>query len=208
MATSRLMMTTEHLVASGTPDINATAGIAEVYSDGTDLTAYAGMMIKATDGAGLTCWGILTDQQGPTGADWVEVCSTVNGQDMTFNQVDEGFTEGTLASLKVMITDRPYREMEGTPVKESIRTPFDGGYSQSRPRSTRGREKFSLEWRFQSIADYVAFQATFNALAGSMFFMSHPLTHRVLLAMFSEESYRWKPLSATVISVTVMFEEV
>jgi len=208
MALNRFMLNTVLASAAGSIDINATAEQAEVYSDGTDLTLYAGQFIRALDSGGKTCWGILTDIQGPSGADWVEVCSLPGYEDMTFNEVETGFTEGTLTSLSIMITDRPYRDMSGEPVKEVIRTPFDGGYSQQRPRFTRGREKFTLEWRFQSVADFVTFKDLFLSYAGSMFFMSHPVTHLGMICTFSEDSFRWTPLKSDVISVTCLFEEV
>jgi hypothetical protein len=68
--------------------------------------------------------------------------------------------------------------------KPCVRTPFDGGYSQSRPETTRAIRVFPLGWNSLSEADYQTLDAFFIANQGGAFNWTHPVTSVVYSCRF------------------------
>ncbi|MFH1982719.1 MAG: hypothetical protein ABIL58_12820 [Pseudomonadota bacterium] len=72
--------------------------------------------------------------------------------------------------------------------KAQLRTEFESGTTQTRAKTTRGREKYQVEWERLSEADYQTLKAFFYSHIGLSFIWTHPIelvTHTVI---FSEDT--------------------
>ncbi len=93
----------------------------------------------------------------------------------------------------------------GAMTKAQVRTPFEGGYVQSRPKHTRKRGgPYSLDYIFTT-AELATFDTFFDTNQGGSFDYSVLGTGDY---RFSEDSYEWEWLEAGYYRVSVQMEEV
>ena len=74
--------------------------------------------------------------------------------------------------------------------KPQIRTEFEAGYVQSRPRTTREIRRFPLSWSVLSEADYQTLETFFKANQGNSFNWTHPVTAAAYVCRFSTDSLK------------------
>ncbi len=75
--------------------------------------------------------------------------------------------------------------------KPQLITPFDANYSQSRPKTTRGIDRWgNLGWTIMTEAEYQTLRAFFDANQGNLFSFTHPMTGRVYTCHFTEDSIK------------------
>lgn len=89
-----------------------------------------------------------------------------------------------------------------------IRTEFEGGYVQSRKRTTRARGQWTLGWNALSEADYQTLKAFFIANQGGSFNWTHPTTSVVHVCQFSGDTLPGDPVLPGFRSVELPIEEV
>lgn len=69
----------------------------------------------------------------------------------------------------------------------TIRSEFEGGYEHTRPRFTRNRKTFGLNYRYITDADKTTIENLFNAVRGAdMFTWLHPKTNSAHIVRFVE----------------------
>lgn len=73
-------------------------------------------------------------------------------------------------------------------VLAQVRTEFEGGYVQSRPLYTRGRDRLTLVWNALPEADYQTLRTFFIANQGDSFTWTHPLTATSMTMRFTGDS--------------------
>ena len=71
--------------------------------------------------------------------------------------------------------------------KPQVRTEFEGGYVQSRPRTTRAVRRWTLTWSSLPEADYQALAAFFVANQGGSFEWTDPVTGTGYTCRFSDD---------------------
>ena len=72
--------------------------------------------------------------------------------------------------------------------KPQVRSEFEGGYVQSRPRTSREIRRFPLSWETMSSADYATLETFFKTYQGNSFNWTHPVTSVVYVCRFSTDS--------------------
>jgi hypothetical protein len=75
----------------------------------------------------------------------------------------------------------PSIQAPGFPLEEEVFRPqikseFEAGYVQSRPRATVSKRRWKLNWRSMSEADWVSLAGAFAADQGSSFTWNHPVS--------------------------------
>lgn len=74
--------------------------------------------------------------------------------------------------------------------RPQIRTEFEGGYVQSRSRTTREIRRFPLAWETMSNADYTTLETFFKENQGNSFNWTHPMTNVTYACRFSTDSLK------------------
>jgi len=72
------------------------------------------------------------------------------------------------------------------PVKAQIKTQFESGAVQSRPKHTSTRWVFTLGWKKLTTTQYATLHAFFTSYIGSTFNFTHPETSTVYVVRFAE----------------------
>ena len=69
--------------------------------------------------------------------------------------------------------------------KPQVRTEFEGGYVQSRPRTSRAIRRWPLAWSYMAEGDYQTLHTFFLTNQGGSFDWTHPLSAAVYVCRFS-----------------------
>jgi len=86
-----------------------------------------------------------------------------------------------------------------------IRTEFEGGYVQSRPRATRWTRRWNLVWTAMTEADFQTFEAYFRTMRTTDTW-TEPVTSTSYTFRFSEGSLKWQHVNLGVRSLSVGIE--
>jgi len=70
----------------------------------------------------------------------------------------------------------PSYPLEEEVYKPQIKTEFEAGYVQSRPRATISKRRFKLTWQAMDDTDLASLQSAFASDVGSTFSWTHPVT--------------------------------
>jgi len=89
-----------------------------------------------------------------------------------------------------------------------IRTEFEGGYVQSRPRCTRATRRWSLVWANMTEADYQSLESAFIADMGTTFSWTEPRTSTAYTVRYCEDSLKWSHSNLGHRAVTVGLETI
>lgn len=82
-------------------------------------------------------------------------------------------------------------------VRSVIRSDFDGGYAQTRPRYTRAGGSYSLEWPLMPEAMFQLLYTFANSNAGGSFNWWHPVSSAQIPCRFADPD---RPLRSWVVS--------
>ena len=94
--------------------------------------------------------------------------------------------------------------------RKKVRSDFEAGYVQQRPRWTRSRKKFNLRWDLLPEADLTTLLDHFDNNQGSTFNWTHPIRNTTYTVMYSGDSINYD-LSADRVkyySASVELEEI
>jgi len=72
-------------------------------------------------------------------------------------------------------------------VKPQIRTEFENGTVQSRPKFTKGRWVFELGWKILPHSEYITLQTFFHENQGKVFDWPHPITNEYHTVRFAQD---------------------
>jgi hypothetical protein len=70
--------------------------------------------------------------------------------------------------------------------KPQVKHPFDGSYSHSRPKTTRGVHFFPQAWSNMQESDFQTIETFFLANQGGSFNWTHPISSTVYVCRFTE----------------------
>jgi len=73
------------------------------------------------------------------------------------------------------------------PIKAQIKTPFESGAGQSRPKHTKMRWTFTIGWDIITQAQYVTLYEFFRDNVGSSFNWTHPISAVVHVVRFADD---------------------
>lgn len=91
--------------------------------------------------------------------------------------------------------------------KPQVRTEFENGSVQSRPRFTRGRHQFTLTWDAMPAADYATLEQFFNEFQSCLFWWAHPLTGKRYQCRFSGDKLEGELTELDFYKVSLAIEE-
>lgn len=89
-----------------------------------------------------------------------------------------------------------------------VKTEFESGTVQSRPKWTRERRKFTLQWSAMTEAHWALLEAAFIADQGTSFSWTNPASSVVYTVRYSEDSLKSSVTQPGRRSVQVALEEV
>jgi len=95
--------------------------------------------------------------------------------------------------------------------REKLRSKFEAGYVHQRPKWTRSRRKFSLDWKLLSAADLDTLLSHFDNNQGSSFNWTHPTRGTTYTVMYSGDKIEYDLRSGTAgkyYSASVTLEEI
>lgn len=92
--------------------------------------------------------------------------------------------------------------------KPQIRTEFEAGYVQSRPRCTRARSRFELTWKAMPEADLATLRTFFETYQGDNFDWTHPTSATTYDVRFSGDTLDAKLVFNGHYEVSLTLEEV
>ena len=99
------------------------------------------------------------------------------------------------------------------PLKEQtflpkVRTEFESGVVQSRPRFTRPKKRFALKWSRLPYTDRLTLDAFFASVGADVFIWTHPLTGVDYKCIFSDDELGGDWVELDDSDLTVNIEEV
>ena len=98
---------------------------------------------------------------------------------------------------------------EITTKKGALRSESEGGYTMSRPRSTKSKKSFTLNYSAIKNEDYAILEEFFVTNQGSNFTFTHPIDlNKSYTVIFNMDELKAKPVSAGRCSTTVELKEV
>lgn len=98
---------------------------------------------------------------------------------------------------------------EITTKKEALRSESEAGYTMSRPRYTKAKKSFTLNYSAIKNEDYAILEAFFEANQGLNFTFTHPIDlTKSYTVIFAMDELKAKPVSAGRCSTTVELREV
>lgn len=89
-----------------------------------------------------------------------------------------------------------------------IRTEFESGTVQARPKWTRGRRTFNLSWSGMTEAHFILLQAAFLADQGLSFSWTHPTSAVVYVVRFQGDKVTGEVTTPGRRKVSLVLEEV
>lgn len=92
--------------------------------------------------------------------------------------------------------------------KPKVRTEFENGTVQSRPRFTRAKKKFVLKWEKISREDRETLEAFFDAIGADVFVYTHPVTGRQYNCIISDDTFDGAYTEGDLSDVTLNIEEI
>lgn len=98
-------------------------------------------------------------------------------------------------------------EMKERPTKGQVRSDFENGYVQSRPRWTRTRRVFQLQWRSMSSSDKETLAAFFEDNLGGTFTWTHPSDGTSYTVRFADDQLEFKHVPVNRWSIKLELEE-
>jgi hypothetical protein len=90
----------------------------------------------------------------------------------------------------------------------AVRTQFENGATQSRPKFTRGRDAFTLRWTALAAAHLATLKAFFLANQGAAFSWTHPQTAASHTVRFRDDTFKRKLVLRDHYTVELTLEEV
>ena len=206
MALERFVMTTVlYTDATGPFTVVDTAGSATVFATGLTLIDHTGKMVLVTDTGGKRAWGILSSEVSGNNV-YLETLPLA--VDKTFCEIEDSFDDSNIASISIVISTPPFRDIGASTHKAQVRTEFDGGYVQSRAKYTRKRDMYDLAWKGIDADTLEAYIDFFDDNQGDMFLQTRPVLHTVFVSRFAEDKVTWAALTPNAYSFTAKFEEV
>jgi len=91
--------------------------------------------------------------------------------------------------------------------KPALRSKYDGGYTQTRPKYTRKTKKFTLEYQALSLSEKDTLEAFFDANQGLSFYFVDPVSSTQYAVNFSDDSISFKLVSTKYYSTSFSVEE-
>jgi len=82
----------------------------------------------------------------------------------------------------------PSYPLEEIVFKPQIKSEFESGYVQSRPRATIAKRRFTLRWKAMSDAHFSSLCSAFTADVGSTFSWNHPATGSAYTVRYTSDS--------------------
>jgi len=102
----------------------------------------------------------------------------------------------------------PSFPLEEEIIKPQIKTEFEAGYAQSRPRATVAKRRFRLVWKAMPDADFTSLASAFASDQGSAFTWTHPSTSSSYTVRYAEDGLRSTLQTTGLRSVSVTLEQV
>lgn len=90
----------------------------------------------------------------------------------------------------------------------AVRTEFEAGYVQSRPRTTRARRRWTLHWPALSETEYGSLEEHFIANQGGSFSWTHPGSGTSYTVRYAQDTITGSPVLPGKRAVEVKLEEV
>lgn len=99
------------------------------------------------------------------------------------------------------------------PLKESlykpkVRTEFENGMVQSRPRFTRAKKRFVLKWEKIPLEDKENLETFFNDIGGGVFIWTHPQTDKEYRCLMSDDTFESSLVEFVWWDVNLNIEEI
>lgn len=93
--------------------------------------------------------------------------------------------------------------LKEAPQKGQIKSDFENGYVQSRPKFTRVRKKFELSWETMTNSDKETLEAFFDDNLGGVFGWTHPISDSTYTVRFTNDSldFSYQPHNYWQISI-------
>jgi len=89
-----------------------------------------------------------------------------------------------------------------------LRTEFEGGYVQSRPRCTRATRRWTLVWNAMTNADFATLESAFIADMGTTFSWTEPVTSTSYTVRYAADSLKWTHVNLGVRAVSIGLETI
>jgi len=98
------------------------------------------------------------------------------------------------------------------PIKEDyykpvVRTESEGNYVHTRPRTSRGRNRWTLKWEYIDDTDYQNLKGFFDENQGSAFSWTNPIDSTTYTVMFSDDTFKGEAVSPGYWNVELNIEE-
>ena len=105
----------------------------------------------------------------------------------------------------------PNLPLEEISTTSTIRSPYEAGYVNTRPRWTRARKVFVLRWNALSSSDFTTlrtfFEDTVNG-GGDSFTWTQPVTSTSYTVRFAQDNLRFSTVTSDRYKGSVILEEV
>lgn len=89
-----------------------------------------------------------------------------------------------MADFPVTLPTPSWQYFDQQPVKAQIKTPFESGKAQSRPKHTSMRWKFTIGWQALTQTQYATLYGFYDDYIGATFNWTHPVTSTVYTVRF------------------------
>lgn len=86
-------------------------------------------------------------------------------------------------------TTPPSFPLTESTVYHQIKSTFENGKVQSRPKYTTSKDRFDLRWDHLTEAQFQSFKEYFEANQGTTFSWTHPITTTVYTVRFSDDTF-------------------
>ena len=106
------------------------------------------------------------------------------------------------------LSEEPTTDYQEDYYKPSVRTEFDGNYSQVRPKFTRAVNIFSINFKLLTQTDKSTLKTFFAANQGTSFTWTNPADSVEYLVRFKQETLQFKFHSPLRYDVNIILEEV
>lgn len=92
-------------------------------------------------------------------------------------------------------------------IKPTVKTKFEGNYSQSRPKYTRASHNFNTLYNMITETDKATLQTFFNTNSGNSFTWNNPTDEVDYTVIFAEDSLSFKNITLGFYEVNIKLEE-
>jgi len=90
-------------------------------------------------------------------------------------------------SVEYMLSLNPSFPLKEEKEDNVVRSPFEGGYEQTRPRFTRNRKTFTLQYKLLQDSDKTTLENLYDATKGAdRFTWYHPVTNHAHIVRFAK----------------------